>query len=180
MPNQTIKRCQELFNHYGSCYSGQETFIPQPYFFDIPDAHAATYEETLEQVISRKDPQLIMCVVTNNNLDNYTSMKKICCVDRAVRTQVTVAKNLNATGVLSVATKLLIQMAPSTIEIPPTGLMMVWIDVCHDTRNRATSYADSVASLNKTLSHYFSTAAHHTSRDELNYWTASIAKALHK
>lgn len=154
---------------------------PQPFFFDIPDAHAATYVEALEQVISRKDPQLIMCVVANNHLDHYTSIKKICRVDRAVPTQVTVAKSLNTSSVMSVATKVLIRMALSTIEIPPTGLMMVWIDVCHDIHNRATSYADSVASLNKTFSHYFSTVAHNTSREELsNYWTASIAKALHK
>jgi aubergine-like protein len=39
--------------------------------------------EALEQVISSKDPVLIMCVVTNNRLDRYAAIKKKCCVDRA-------------------------------------------------------------------------------------------------
>jgi hypothetical protein len=51
--------------------------------FSIPDDRAATYVEALEQVISGKDPQLILCVVTNNRLDRYGSIKKKCCVDRA-------------------------------------------------------------------------------------------------
>jgi len=49
----------------------------------MPDDRAATYVEALEQVISNKDPRLIMCVVTNNRLDRYASIKKKCCVDRA-------------------------------------------------------------------------------------------------
>jgi hypothetical protein len=55
-----------------------------PYFsFDIPDDRSSTYVEALEQVISGRDPQLIMCVVTNNRSDRYASIKKKCCVDRA-------------------------------------------------------------------------------------------------
>ena len=50
--------------------------------FDIPDNRAATYVEALEQVISSKDPQLIMCVVNSNHLDRYISIKKKCSVDR--------------------------------------------------------------------------------------------------
>jgi aubergine-like protein len=51
--------------------------------FGIPDDRAATYVEALEQVISGNDPQLIMCVVSNNRLDRYASIKKKCCLDRA-------------------------------------------------------------------------------------------------
>jgi hypothetical protein len=38
---------------------GKRFVIPQPFFFDIRYARAATYVEALEQVISRKDAQLL-------------------------------------------------------------------------------------------------------------------------
>jgi len=54
--------------------------------------------------------------------------------------------------------------------------MVVGFDVCHDTRNKANSYAALVASLDKPFSRYFSTVAAHTSGEELsNYLTAGIA-----
>jgi len=54
--------------------------------------------------------------------------------------------------------------------------MVVGFDVCHDTRNKSSSYAALVASLNKPFSRYFSTVTAHTSGEELsNYLTASIA-----
>jgi aubergine-like protein len=54
--------------------------------------------------------------------------------------------------------------------------MVVGFDVCHDARNKSSSYAALVASLNKSFSRYFSTVAAHTSGEELsNYMTASIA-----
>ena len=54
--------------------------------------------------------------------------------------------------------------------------MVVGFDVCHDTRNKANSYAALVASLDKAFSRYFSAVAAHTSGEELsNYLTASIA-----
>jgi hypothetical protein len=51
--------------------------------FDIGNDIAATYVSALEEVISSKDPQLIMCILTNNRLDCYSAIKKKCCVDRA-------------------------------------------------------------------------------------------------
>jgi hypothetical protein len=51
--------------------------------FGISDDRASSFVEALEQVISARDPQLVMCIVTNNRLDRYSAIKKKCCVDRA-------------------------------------------------------------------------------------------------
>jgi hypothetical protein len=51
--------------------------------FDIADDRPSSYVEALEQVISAKGPQMIMCVVPNNRLDRYSAIKKKCCVERA-------------------------------------------------------------------------------------------------
>jgi aubergine-like protein len=186
-PTRLQRDAQNFVTAMVRAAQGMRFVIPQPYYHYIPDDRAATYVEALEEVISNKDPRLIMCVVTNNRLDRYASIKKKCCVDRAVPTQVIVAKNLASKSVMSIATKVAIQIsckiggAPWTVEIPLSGLMVVGFDVCHDTRNKSNSYAALVASLNKPLSRYFSTVAAHASGEELsNYLTASIAKALQK
>jgi hypothetical protein len=51
--------------------------------FDIENDYIASYVRALDEVISSKDPQLIMCIVTNNRLDCYSAIKKKCCVERA-------------------------------------------------------------------------------------------------
>ncbi|KAJ9597925.1 hypothetical protein L9F63_011212 [Diploptera punctata] len=96
-----------------------------------------------------------------------------------------VARNLTSKGVMSIATKVAIQMcckigaSPRTVEIPLNGLMVVGFDMCHDTTMKGKSFGAVVASLDKPLSCYFSAVSTRTSGEELsNYFTANIA--LHK
>lgn len=80
--------------------------------------------EALDEVISHMSPQLIMCIVPNNRSDRYAAIKKKCCVDRAVPTQVVLAKNLNSKGIMSIATKIAVQInckiggTPWTVAVP--------------------------------------------------------------
>ncbi|CAG2061787.1 unnamed protein product [Timema podura] len=46
--------------------------------------------------------------------------------------------------------------------------MIVGFDVCHDTTDKGKSYGAMVASLNKSLSRYFSAVSAHTSGEELS------------
>jgi hypothetical protein len=50
---------------------------------EIGNDFIVSYVRALEEIISSKDPQLIMCIVTNNRMDCYSAIKKKCCVDRA-------------------------------------------------------------------------------------------------
>ncbi|XP_046997505.1 piwi-like protein Siwi isoform X1 [Schistocerca americana] len=166
---------------------GMRINMPEPYYQEIQDDRQGTYVEALEYVINSKNPQLIMCVVTNNRTDRYGAIKKKCCIDRAVPTQVILAKNLAAKGVMSIATKVAIQIncklggIPWTVEIPLSGMMTIGFDVCHDTTNRSRSYGALVASLDKQMSKYFSAVAPHASGEELsNEMTTNIIKALRK
>ncbi|KDR24113.1 Protein piwi, partial [Zootermopsis nevadensis] len=186
-PNRLRRDAQNFVSTLVRAAQGMRFVIPQPYFCDIPDDRASSFVQALEQVISSRDPQMIMCIVTNNRLDRYAAIKKKCCVDRAVPTQVIVARSLTAKSVMSIATKVAIQMsckiggAPWTVEIPLSGLMVVGFDVCHDTTTKEKSYGALVASLDKPFSRYFSAVSAHTTGEELsNYLTSNIAKALHK
>lgn len=161
--------------------------IPQPHMKEIFDERCGTYVEALDEVISHISPQLIMCIVPNNRSDRYAAIKKKCCVDRAVPTQVVLAKNLNSKGIMSIATKIAVQInckiggTPWTVAVPLSGLMVVGYDVCHDTTNKGRSFGAMVASLNRNLSRYYSSATPHTSGEELsNDLSINIVKAAMK
>lgn len=60
---------------------------------------------------------MIMCIVSNNNTDRYSVIKKRCYVDFGIPSQVVVQKTITPkdpskgpSGLMSVATKVAIQM----------------------------------------------------------------------
>lgn len=128
----------------------------------------------------RYDPQLIMVVVSNNNANRYAAIKKKCCVDRAIPTQVMVQRTItpkggNVRSLMSVATKVAIQIncklgsAPWFIKLPLTGLMVVGFDVTHDARDKRMSYGALVATMDQRQScKYFSAVSSHANGDELS------------
>lgn len=122
---------------------------------------------------------------------SYATIKKMCCVDRAIPTQVICqrtmkAKNNNPNSILSVATKVVIQIACKLggaawhVAIPIRGLMTIGFDVCKDSRNRNVSYGALVANMfidGKV--HYFSCVSTHSTGEELsNHFGQNIVKAL--
>lgn len=55
--------------------------------------------------------QMIVCIVPNNKKDRYDAIKKLCCVDLGIPSQVVVSRTLAKKQMLmSVATKIAIQM----------------------------------------------------------------------
>lgn len=120
--------------------------MSQPRVHEIGDDRSQSYLSAIEEILSRVSVKLIFCVVPNNRPERYSAIKKKCCTDRPVPTQVFLAKNLTNKGLASVATKVGIQMnckiggAPWTVEIPLTGLMVVGYDVCHDTAQKGRDY----------------------------------------
>lgn len=169
--------------------SGMNFNVGPPEILEIQRDNAAEYAQALGQIMDHKVPQLIMCAVPNNRGDRYAVIKKKCCVDRAVPTQVIVTKNLNGEPrkTMSIATKVAIQLnckiggAPWSVPVPLSNLMVVGFDTCHDTASKSQSFGAMVASLDKAMSRYFSAVTPHTSGEELsNNFGLNIAKALRK
>lgn len=119
--------------------NGISFLVNQPQIFYTRDDRASSYSEFLENILSKHAPQLVFCVVSNNRIDRYSAIKKKCCVDRPVPSQVYLQKNLTHKNLKTIATKVAIQMncklggAPWFVEIPLDGLMVIGFDVCHDT-----------------------------------------------
>ncbi|KAK9512245.1 hypothetical protein O3M35_000713 [Rhynocoris fuscipes] len=161
--------------------------IPPPNFVDIPDDRSGTYVQAIERIVAKSNPQLIMCIVPNNRADRYGAIKKKCYVDRAVPSQVVLLKNLTSKGVMSIATKIGIQVnckiggSPWSVVVPfKKPVMVVGFDVCHDTSSRKKSYGAMVASLDGAYSRYFSSASPHVGGEELsNEFGTQLVKAVY-
>ncbi|XP_065077054.1 protein aubergine-like [Ochlerotatus camptorhynchus] len=172
---------------------GMHFQIEDPQLIVIPNDSPTVYIDSLNSIV-QKDPQLIMCLVTNDKADRYAAIKKKCCVDRAVATQVLKTRTITPKGgnirtLMSVATKVAIQVncklggIPWVLKNPLTSIMVIGFDVCHDTRDKSKSYGALVASMyGAGCRHpkYFSTVNHHSNGEELsNFMALNIIKAVH-
>ncbi|CAH0702423.1 unnamed protein product [Spodoptera exigua] len=161
--------------------------MPRPELVLLKYDSAIEYANTCENVIARKNPAIILCVLARKVLDRYEAIKKKCTVDRAVPTQVVCARNMTANSAMSIATKVAIQMncklgaAPWRVQIPLNSILVIGYDVCHDTRSKEKSFGGFVASLDQNLTRFYSAVNSHTSGEELsNHMGFNIASALTK
>lgn len=97
-PQKFRNNCGEFLQCLQKSARGMQWDIGQPRIFDIQDDRANSYLECIENLISKNNPDMIMCVTPNNSADRYSAIKKKCCVDRGVPTQVILAKNLSSKG----------------------------------------------------------------------------------
>lgn len=125
---------------------GMGFIIDQPFVYEMQSDHAGEYVRKFEELRTQRNPMFILFAVPNNRLDRYAAIKKKCCVDKPVPSQVILAKSMQAKSVMSIATKVAIQInckvggIPWTISIPCPGLMVVGFDVCHDANNKSKDF----------------------------------------
>lgn len=165
---------------------GMQWNLSKARIFPIRDDRSMTYLSKLDEVMSF-NPTLIMCGLTSKSADRYNTIKKKCCVDIGVPTQVVLTKQFHSKGVMSIATKIAIQLnckiggAPWVVPIPLKHLMIVGYDVCRDTENKKKSFAGMVASLNSNCTRYYSSATEHEYEEEIsNNFAAFILLACHQ
>ncbi|KAK2837579.1 hypothetical protein Q5P01_014791 [Channa striata] len=107
--------------------------------------------------------QMVVVVLPSNRKDKYDSVKKYLCVDCPTPSQCVLSRTLSRSqALMTVATKIVLQMACKmggelwSVEIPLKQLMIVGIDCYHDTDSGKRSIGALVASLNQTMSRWFS------------------------
>lgn len=142
------RMCEQETRNFTECLfkasAGMNYQIGKPNVLVIPDDRMLTIQRAIDDAMNR-DPQLIMVVVPNNNADKYAAIKKKCCVERPIPTQVMLSRTIKMKpgkerNLLSVATKVLIQIncklggAAWMTTIPAPGIMTIGFDVCHDNR----------------------------------------------
>jgi len=162
--------------------------MAKPKMISLPDNKPSTYLSALDKLLE-VSPQMVMVVVPNNKGDHYATIKKKCCLEKAIPSQVVTATVLSKPkGLMSVATKVAIQMncklggEPWAVKMPLTDTMVIGYDTYHDTVQKGRSVGAVVASMNNSMTKYLSIANLHTNpAQELNdNMCPAISKALRK
>lgn len=157
-----IKRCAE----------GMRWRFDNQRVIDIYDDRPRSYLDAVDKAC-QVGAKIIIVILPQNSADRYNSVKKKCSIERGIPTQMVLAKQFNAKGVMSVATKIAIQMnckvggAPWSITIPTSGLMIVGYDVARDKVDGSKSYVAMVASMDKDVSRYYAHTTEYHNDQEL-------------
>ncbi|XP_037960636.1 protein aubergine-like [Teleopsis dalmanni] len=153
--------------------------LATPKYIEMDDDRNNSYTTAVEMATS-EDPQILMIVIQQPNEEKYSVIKKKCCIDRPVASQIVTMKMIAPTsekgaGLMSIATKVVIQMnaklrgIPWMIDLPLKGLMTIGFDVCHSSKDKNTSYSALVATMDvRSSSRYFSAVSKHQKFQELS------------
>ncbi|BFZ18410.1 hypothetical protein BsWGS_21449 [Bradybaena similaris] len=178
-------------NDLADCLSrvggGMGMKIAEPTRVELRNDRNDSYLQAIRQNLT-DNVQIIVAVAPNNKKDRYDAIKKCCCIDNPVPSQVVLQRTLTKKqGLMSIAMKIAIQMNCKMggeawgVEIPLEGVMIIGIDSYHDSANKGQSVGALVASLNKQCTRYYSmTEDHPRGNDALNSLTTLLAVALKK
>uniref|UniRef100_H2YJ65 Piwi-like protein 1 n=1 Tax=Ciona savignyi TaxID=51511 RepID=H2YJ65_CIOSA len=132
------------------------------------------FQKTIKELMGRNPRiQLICCLLPSNRKDRYDAIKKVCCVDMPVPSQVVLSRTLSKPQrVMSIATKIAIQMNCKggeawAVKIPLKECMIIGIDTYHDSSQKGRSCGGFVASINTTYTRWYSNVTFQHSGVEL-------------
>ncbi|KFQ17384.1 Piwi-like 1 [Merops nubicus] len=121
-----------------------------------------SYLRALQQSIT-PETNIVFCVLSSVRKDKYDAIKRYLCTDCPIPSQCVIARTLSKPQTaVTIATKIALQMNCKmggelwTVDIPLKQVMVVGIDCYHDTLSGKQSAAGFVASLNQTLTRWFS------------------------
>lgn len=147
--------------------------IGKPNYAELSDDNQNTYLTALKNHVT-PTTQMAVCIVSNNRKDRYDAIKKFCCVDHPVPSQVIVARTLAKKQMLmSVCTKIAIQLNCKlggevwAVEIPLKNFMVIGIDSYHDSAKKGRSVGAFIAGMNNTCTRYYSRCTFQHSHQEL-------------
>lgn len=136
--------------------------ITQPKQIKLPDDRSETYIKMCQQNIN-KHTQIVVFICPNMRNDRYSIIKRICCTQIPVASQVINSRTLsNPQKIRSIVQKIALQMTCKlggtlwTVRFPFKGWMICGIDVYHSKTD--ASVCGFVASLDESISRWFSVA----------------------
>ena len=141
--------------------------VAAPDMKSLPNDRTETYLNTLREII-KPDVQVVVMIMPTPRDDRYSAVKKLCCVEMPVPSQVINYKTLsNEKKADSVVQKVALQINCKLggqlwgCKINPKfdNLMVLGVDVFHDPARRGHSIAAVVTSLNQTMSSWHSSTA---------------------
>ncbi|XP_069123522.1 piwi-like protein 1 isoform X1 [Argopecten irradians] len=133
-----------------------------PVRFELHDDRTETVIRTLRENIN-PSIQMVVIICPTSRDDRYSAIKKLCCAECPVPSQVIIAKTIMREDKLrSVTQKIALQINCKmggelwALEIPMKKLMVIGIDVYHDAAKGKRSIAGFVASTNPQCTTWYS------------------------
>merc|ERR1719430_328526 len=163
--------------------------VAQPEMAELPNDRTETYVKTIRD---KTDPslQLICAIMPTPRDDRYAAVKRVCCVERPVASQVINFKTIsNEKKVSSVVQKVALQINCKLggelwgCSIPPKigSMMVLGVDVYHDISRRGSRIAGVVSSTNMSMSRWYSsTCFQQPGQEIIDSLKIAFIKALKK
>ncbi|XP_032869778.1 piwi-like protein 2 [Amblyraja radiata] len=150
------------------------TFL-QPAYVELKDDRTQTYIRSLQSHLeSNTSVKIVVCLVTGTRDDLYHAIKKLCCVQSPVPSQVINVRTISQTARMRcICQKILLQINCKLggelwgVDIPLKQLMVIGMDVYHDPVMGKRSVVGFVASLNKAMTKWFSRVAFQMPNQEI-------------
>ncbi|KAM4037637.1 piwi-like protein 2 [Anomaloglossus baeobatrachus] len=138
--------------------------VNPPNTIELRDDRVETYARTIRSLVEGEAKvQLIVCIISGTRDDLYGAIKKLCCVQTPVPSQVVNSRTIsNPAKLRSIAQKILLQINCKLggelwgVDIPLKNLMVIGIDVYHDPTRGLRSVTGFVASMNNCLTRWYS------------------------
>lgn len=144
------------------------------------------YVKTLRRCINSQ-LQIVVIICPTSRDDRYAAIKKICCGELPIPSQVINGKTLsndakNRAIVQKIALQMNCKMGGTlwSVKIPFVNVMICGVDTYHDPSHKADSVAAFVASQNSTYTKWFSQAIVQKKKEELgNGLCIALVNSLH-
>jgi aubergine-like protein len=131
-------------------------------FIELPNDRTESFIKAVRSRIN-SSLQLVVVIFPSPRDDRYSSIKKLCCIESPVPSQVINARTISQQQKLrSVTQKIALQINVKlggelwALEIPLKNVMVIGIDVFHDNARGRRSVLGFVSSTNKTFTRWFS------------------------
>ncbi|XP_026723266.1 piwi-like protein 2 [Athene cunicularia] len=167
--------------------------ISQPALVELKDDRIETYIKTIRSILGSEDKvQLLLCIISSNREDLYGAIKKLCCVQIPVPSQVINVQSLMGQPgkMKSVVQKVLLQINCKLggelwgVDIPLKQLMVIGMDIYHSHSRGTRSVIGFVASMNHVLTKWYSRVVfqmpHQEIADSLRLCLADTLQHFHE
>jgi aubergine-like protein len=148
--------------------------VDDPTPVQLRDDRVETFKQAMQENIN-SDTTMAVFVLGSNRKDRYDAIKKFCCLERPVPSQVILAKNLrDSRKSMGVMTKVAVQMNCKlggeiwAVSIPMSKVMICGIDTYHDSVKKSASVCAFVATVNAEKTKFFSRATLQETHQELS------------
>ncbi|XP_072944718.1 piwi-like protein Ago3 [Epargyreus clarus] len=147
--------------------------VSNPDMVRLPNDRTDSYVMALKKSII-PNLQLVVAICPTLRDDRYSAIKKICCADNPIPSQVINARTLmNSAKVRSITQKILLQINCKlggtlwNISIPFKTAMIIGIDSYHDGSRKKRSVCSFVSSYDQTMTRWYSKAVFQETGQEI-------------